>query len=62
MKPSAIVELKLYVQWKANALLKVSSIKPLSNIITKKEFYIGFTARNFKKDTMNMCTASELKI
>ena len=35
IKPPAIVELELYVQWKANAFLKLSDTKLLSQIITK---------------------------
>ena len=61
MKPPAIVELKLHVQWKANALPKMLFIKQLLHIITKNCFILDPQQEALRQDTMNTCTVSEIK-
>ena len=61
-KCSAFVELKLHVQWKANALPKVSFIMQLLHIITKNSFILGPARETLRQDNMNTCTVSEIKI
>ena len=61
MKPPAIVELNVYVQWKANALPKVLFIRQLLHIITKNSFTLDLPRETLRQGTMNTCTVSEIK-
>ena len=61
MKPSSIVELNIYVLWKANALPKALYTRQLLHIITKNGFILDPPRETLRQGTMNTCTVSEIK-